>query len=312
MGKKSSQNKPLKMDAFKKLNQLPVEKRGDFSVFEIENDLQKTDNKDFNTVKCGNIHQFDDFLKAYEKSKSSFKVISYGTTKKIIYGKSKFLFSGIKGEKKPQGLHLIGMVKRDIDALITKNPDIIPSIPKKKPNITQINLKNIEWFGTGVQALAIDVNHCYWRTAFLLGFITKQTYFKGIERQEYKDGRLIAIGTLGKMLSVSKYENGIKVADYIDDTDYLKYGGFFWKVLEKVYELYLDLQTTLKEDFLMFLTDCVVIDESKRDVATAIMVKHGYSTKENFITFTDINDKSVCWITDKGEEKQILHYKMIG
>lgn len=312
MGKKISQTKPLKMDAFKKLKQMPNEKREEFSVFELENDLQKTDNKEFNTVKCGNIHQFDSFLKAYEKSKSSFKVISYGTTKKILYGKNKFLFSGIKGEKKPMGLHLIGMVKRDIDKLISENQDAIPKIPKKKPNLTQINVKNIEWFGIGVQALSIDINHCYWRTAYLLGFITDETYYKGIERQEYKDGRLIAIGTLGKMLSVSKYENGLKVADYIDDRDYLKYGGFFWAVLEKVYELMLDLQMTLKEDFLMFITDCVVIDESKRDVATAIMVKHGYSTKENFITFTDINDKSVCWITDKGENKQILHYKMLG
>lgn len=301
---------------FKEFKPLPNSQREDFSVFDIQEDLKVFELNELKSKRCGSVEKFEQYLSAYEKSKSNFTIVSYGATKKIIYGKNTFIFSGIKGEKKPQGMHLIGMVKRDIDAIISDSYNIekdefeiwnrIPKIPQRKPNLTYIDYEKCNWFGVGVQALAIDINHCYWRTAFLLGYIKEETYLKGIEKNEYKDGRLIAIGTLGKMLTVKKYENGVKIKEYIDDRDYLKYGRFFWHVISKIYELMQDLMSQLKDDFLMFLTDCVFIDPNKRDLAIQIMTKHGYSTKEYLCTFTDIENKKVSWVTDKGEEKQMI------
>ena len=69
-----------------------------------------------------------------------------------------------------------------------------------------------------------------------------------------------------------------------------------------------DLKVQLKEDYLMFLTDCIFLDSSKRDLAIKIMENHGYSTKEYKITFTEINPDKVCWITDKGENKVIKYH----
>jgi len=111
---------------------------------------------------------------------------------------------------------------------------------------------------------------------------------------------------------VRKYKAGVKVEEYVDDRDYLRYGGFFWEVICKVYALLIDLWQTLKEDFLMFLTDCVVIDASKRDLAVQIMEKHGYGTKEYKIVFTDITETKVAWITDKGEKKHIIHNRLLN
>ena len=309
-----------------------------FSIFDIEKDLKNPQsnkdivenqelesNKDsFQNIEsnkhCGAITNFDRYLAMYSDSKADFTVVSYGVTRKIIYGKYSFIFNGLKGEKKPLGTHLISLVKRDIDKLIESVYDektdtysyvnknfIAPKIPDKKPYLTFIHHKNLDWFGIGQEALAIDMNHCYWRTIFLLGRITEETYLKGIEKSEYKDGRLIAVGTLGKILTVRKYKNGEKVEEYVDDRDYLKYGGFFWEVICKVYALLLDLWQNLKEDFLMFLTDCVVIDSCKRELAMQIIEKHGYGSKEYKIVFTEITDTKVAWITDKGEKKHIVH-----
>jgi hypothetical protein len=296
-----------------------------YSVFDIKDDLEKkpievaTEEKQKH---CGTIDKFDAYLKTYQKTKSDFTVVSYGSTKKIIYGKTKFVFSGARQTKKPTGIHLVALVKKDIDNLIrpvlnevTQEYEVlykIPKIPQKKPHLTFIHHRNLDWYGAGQEALAIDINHCYWRTAYLLGFITDETYKKGIEKKEYKDGRLIAIGTLAKILTVTEYKDGLKHKEYIDDREYKKYGGFFWAVISKVHILLMELNVTLKEDFLMFLTDCVVIDPCKKDIAISIIEKHGYSCKEYSLVFTDIDENMVRWVTNDGKKKQIVHNKMLG
>ena len=289
---------------------MPNIERGEFSVFDIENELEIPEKQDIKTKRCGSVDKYAGYLKAYEKSKSDFSVVSYGSTKKIVYGSNTFLFSGVKGEKKPLGVHLISLVKKDIDKLVLEGHKIL-KIPEKKPHLTFIHHRHLEYYGEGEEALAIDINHCYWRTAFLLGFISEETYKKGIDKPEYKDGRLIAIGTLGKILTVRKYKAGIKVEEYLDDSDYLKYGGFFWAVIVRIHNMMLELYSVLKEDFLMFLTDCVVIDPRRKNDALRVMEKHGYGTKEYRLVFTDITEKKVAWLTDKGEHKHIVHNQML-
>lgn len=308
----------------------------DFSVFDVEKDLKNFDkayqdiqNKqksvenqevditdaDFSQIEtnkhCGSVDNFDRYQAMYENSKSDFMIVSYGLTRKIIYGKYSFIFNGLKGEKKPLGTHLISLVKKDIDKLIESGVTP-PKIPEKKPYLTFIHHRNLDWYGIGQEALAIDVNHCYWRTIFLNRRITEETYLKGIEKNEYKDGRLIAVGTLGKILTVRKYKAGIKTEEYIDDRDYLRYGGFFWEVICKVYALLLDLWQQLKEDFLMFLTDCVVIDPNKSELAKQIIEKHGYGHKEYKVVFTELTESKVAWITEKGEKKHIIHNRLLN
>jgi len=340
MAKKKAKKTDITEDGYSVMKPMKQVTMEDFSIFDIEKDLTKpqsnkevSENQELNinprdfleiesNKHCGSVDNFDRYLAMYSDSKSDFTVVSYGVTKKIIYGKYSFIFNGLKGEKKPLGTHLISMVKKDIDKLIDgvynevtgeyENKVKPPNIPDKKPYLTFIHHRNLDWFGTGQEALAIDINHCYWRTIFLLGRITPETYQKGIEKNEYKDGRLIAVGTLGKILTVRKYKAGVKVEEYVDDRDYLRYGGFFWEVICKVYALLIDLWQTLKEDFLMFLTDCVVIDASKRDLAVQIMEKHGYGTKEYKIVFTDITETKVAWITDKGEKKHIIHNRLLN
>lgn len=341
MSKKNNKKKGVKDVGYKQFNDMPKIQRGNYSVFDIEEDLEKAYTQPIkieNTGKlkvkeenveeiakskrCGSLDKFDAYQKAYEDAKSDFKTISYGSTKKIIYGKNSFVFNGMRGTKKPSGIHLISYVKKDIDNLLRGeyNPETdtyeykfkLPKIPEKKPYLTFIHHKNLDWYGTGMEALAIDADHCYWRSSYLLKHITEDTYQKGIAKKEYKDGRLIAIGTLGKVLTVRKYVKGVKVEEYTDDTEYLKYGGFYWAVISKVNTMMLELWNELKEDFLMFLTDCVVIDPSKIDVALAIMHKHGYGTKEYRLVFTELTDTKVAWITDKGESKYIVHNRMLS
>jgi len=329
MAKKKAKKTDITKDGYSVMKPMKQVTMEDFSIFDLEKDLKKPEKnnqesenqvvdiipRDFLNIEsnkhCGSIDNFDRYLAMYSDSKSDFTVVSYGVTKKIIYGKYSFIFNGLKGEKKPLGTHLISLVKKDIDRLIESGVKI-PNIPDKKPYLTFIHHKNLDWFGTGQEALAIDVNHCYWRTIYLLGRITDETYLKGIEKNDYKDGRLIAVGTLGKILTVRKYKAGVKVEEYVDDRDYLRYGGFFWEVISKVYALLIDLWQTLKEDFLMFLTDCVVIDGSKKDLAIQIMEKHGYGTKEYKIVFTELTESKVAWVTDKGEKKHIIHNRMLN
>ena len=296
------------------------------SVFDIENDFYKNKSLDIEISDlyqrhCGNIDNFKRYKSLYKKTKKDFTIVSYGLSRKIIYGGRSLLFNGIKGQEKPMGIHLISLVKKEIDALIrgvyNEEKDIyenkfqIPKIPKYKPILTFVHHKNLEFYGCGVEALAIDINHCYWRTAYLLKYISEELYLKGLEKTEYKDGRLIAIGTLGKVLTIKKYVNGEKVNESVNDEEYKKYGGFYWAVICKVYSCMVELSTKLGIDYLMFLTDCVFIDPSRRDEAISIIESHGYSWKEYKVWFTNIDRDSVSWLTDDGKKKKINHFRRL-
>jgi len=316
--KNTEPNKPPTVDkkGFAIFKPIPTIKEH-FDVFnsesefiDVENNKEYTKNQDIKIIRCGYLTKFDSYLKKYISFTSNFTVISYGLTKKIIYGRNHYVFFGVKGQKRPSGIHLVGLVKKDVDDYIARTGHTL-KIPKKLPYTVYVHKNNIAMYDTGVQALAIDINHCYWRTAYILGYITELTYMKGLEKDEYKDGRLIAIGNLGKIIGVTMYENGVKVLENADSSDYIKYGGFYWSIINKMETLMLELIQSLRHDFLMFLTDCIVIPPDKKEQATAIIEKHGYQVKEYSLFFTEITEEKVSWETDKGEKKQIIHNQML-
>lgn len=155
------------------------------------------------------------------------------------------------------GLFLFKMVRNDIDNYIEQNGYVEPleTLPVNYIN-KEYNLKE--------NTIGVDLNHAYWRVAFLKGYITEKTYLKGLGSDKYKPIRLSALSTLGRSKTYDVYEKGEFVhqevskpnQDLIDLYNDIRYTTF---------SIMKEIADTLKEDFYCWKTDCVYFKDLKRN-----------------------------------------------
>jgi hypothetical protein len=137
--------------------------------------------------------------------KADFDYISSGSVNRIIYNDREFLWVDVSTSS-GRGHHLNKLFMKDIDNYILKNDGKVAhwdnNYREQMFNISAIE-KNLN-----KQLIMIDINDCYWRTAYLLGYITESTYIKGRKRKEWKIGRNACIGSLCKTTITQGYTDG--------------------------------------------------------------------------------------------------------
>ena len=60
----------------------------------------------------------------------------------------------------------------------------------------------------GFEFFYVDIKHCYWRIAYLIGVLNKKTYIKYRDSARYKLARNISLSILTSEKSKEYYENG--------------------------------------------------------------------------------------------------------
>ena len=125
--------------------------------------------------------------------------------------------------------------------------------------------------------VSVDIVGCYWKTALNLGVIDQKTYEIGMKKdREYKDARVVAIGSLGALTVHEKYLNGKLVS-----TDKERKFGACARldVIDHVWAVANWIAQKLGPDFLMFLTDCFYVPEKKQKALCKLIEQEGYSWK---------------------------------
>lgn len=125
------------------------------------------------------------------------------------------------------------------------------------------NLKNFKG-----KITATDVDHAYWRIAFLMGVISAKTYEKGLEIKD-KSLRLAALANLASTKEYYVIEDG-KITD---KTVILKYDPILHKLYNNIrftcYEMMMEMAQMLADDFICYKTDCIYYvdtDENREKV----------------------------------------------
>ena len=166
------------------------------------------------------------------------------------------------------------MVKKQIDKYI-RVKGIVECF--EKPQIQSFNLKALKNI-KNKEVVCIDINSCFWRTAFLLNYINEDLYIKGIERG-FKAGLLVSIGALNKLPYVEEYKNGEVKKEYYDRKYNNTYSPFYWSIICRVRDIMMESYHILQDDFYMWLTDCAFINKSKLKDLENIFNKYGYNYK---------------------------------
>lgn len=236
-------------------------------------------------------------LKDYlTKTKRDYGLFQSGTVEEIIYRDVRYLFVDVL-ECSGRGFHISSMVQRDIDSWIESNEGALHPYPADYKE-QMFNVHAIEAY-CGQPAVSIDINDCYWRTAYKLGYITEATYMKGKRKKEWKTGRNASIGSLAKSYYYTPFVNGKP-----DRKKKVRLPGnpqhayIRNHVIGYVCDMFLQLHREIGNKFLMFLTDCVFTDYEKLEYVRKYFAKNGYKIKSKPIEFTSVDreKKIIRWL----------------
>lgn len=164
-------------------------------------------------------------------------------------------------EKKFQHTYLYSMVKRDMmEYYASHGAEIL--IPKMPSHLTNHNYdpKDDEMMGT-------DLNHAYWRIAYLMGKISEKSYKKGLESNDsnIKIARLSALSVLGRVKTYERYVHGKFIENVAIQKDKdLK--NYYYNIRFYCYQCMWELSRMLGDDFHSYRVDCVYYRKTEQNI----------------------------------------------
>lgn len=259
-------------------------------------------------------------LKEYLISNNeNFHHVSSGSAEKIIHidkvhGETQWSFFDFK-QSKGRGHHLSKAFKKEINVLISKDKK------RKNKKIRNYPLGMAQLFNEstlktviGKEVLAMDINDCYWQTAFNLGYISEKLYKDGLRKKEWKLGRNACIGGLNKSTTIQPYNSGVKeqvITVYAKE----KYRQVRDHIIYYVYRLFIELYRKNPDKFYMFLTDCIFTTKDNESYIRKYFKSFGYKCKVKHVKILSLDKelKRVMWIDEEeriktGDLDHIKHY----
>ena len=164
-------------------------------------------------------------------------------------------------EKKFQHTYLYSMVKRDMmEYYASHGAEIL--IPKMPSHLTNHNYDPMD-----DEMMGTDLNHAYWRIAYLMGKISEKTYKKGLESNDsnIKIARLSALSVLGRVKTYERYVHGKFIENVAIQKDKdLK--NYYYNIRFYCYQCMWELSRMLGDDFHSYRVDCVYYRKTEQNI----------------------------------------------
>lgn len=255
-------------------------------------------------------HEFVKIKKEYMDNGSSFVYESSGSIDKIKYKHKEFISINLDNSS-GNGHHLNRIFFKDVDSWLEANKDNVVAYGNNYSE-QMFNLDAIE-ANLGKCLVMIDINDCYWRTAYLLGYITYETYIIGKRKKGWKVGRNACIGSLCKTKVITPYENGnlLKSGRRVERMP-LKYQYIRNHIITHIYKMFDYLFSQMGNTFFMYLTDCLVTTYDKKKWVERYFNDENYKVKSKPVEFlsVDRSKKRVNWMdfeATKVDEYGVIH-----
>jgi hypothetical protein len=220
-----------------------------------ENNLPEPDSNDngiFKKVKKAYKNfSFKRTLKQLVGGKQNFFVREGTEVCEIVFGKNHFLYSTGKKNIPKNKLFLFKKVQFDAKIFVDNNPLIVLP-PKHKTQF--YNLYYNESIG---KITGTDLDHAFWRIAYVKGYISEKTYKKGLEDDKSKTVRLATLGVLGKERKYDEYVNGEFVRTVIEKKEDKALLLVYKDIRYTCYYMMHVLSQKLGDDFESWATDCI-------------------------------------------------------
>lgn len=207
----------------------------------------------------------DRFYNKLVKGKGNFLVRFGSECNELIFDNVHNVFATANKNFDNKLLCLFSMVQNDVNNFLKINPYI--DIPPKV-NTTEFNYKYNDEVGT---LTATDLDHAFWRIAYVKGYITKKTYTKGLPSSG-KAIRLASLSVLGRGKKFDRYINGEYVESIVTKKSDETLQKVYVDIRYSCYYMMYELSQILKDDFESWKTDCIYY----RDTPENRKIVHDY------------------------------------
>jgi hypothetical protein len=191
------------------------------------------------------------------------------------------------------GLHLIKMLKDNIiKKFKVNNPEYNYDI---KPNF-QISDFNIDAIESNLNkiVIGIDITDCYWFTTYFLGYMDKNMLIEGLDKDEWKESRNVAIGTLSTTVNIYTYEGDKMIEEAFECKEMVEGGkGINNHIRNHVWDVFSELISIIgREHYLMFYVDCIWVTLEKYNEARMFLNDKGYLVKATNYEFIEVDKEN--------------------
>ena len=198
----------------------------------------------------------DKFLKDLNQKGVSYSIREGSEMTEIYVDDTHYIYAS--DENFPKGkIYLFNVVKIDAERFLKNNKFKVPKEVNSVHYNYDFDLETNTLTGT-------DLNHAYWRIAYLMGVISEKTYIRGLSK-DCKSLRLATLSVLGREKKFDKYENGELISSFV-----YKEQNPLLKDLYKTIRLYCyhymqDASKLLGDDFFCWKTDCIYYKDTEEN-----------------------------------------------
>tara|TARA_R110000782_G_scaffold14070_1_gene42370 strand:- start:4402 stop:5103 length:702 start_codon:yes stop_codon:yes gene_type:complete len=205
-------------------------------------------------VKSGSV---DNYIKDLVSKKLSFSIRKASECTEILMDDKHMVFASQTNFPKKK-IYLFNNVKQQVTKWLNTNDVYLPE------NLSSIKY-NYDYDTDEGTMCGTDLNHAYWRIAYLYGMINEKTYIGGLDT-DCKALRLATLSVLGRQKKFDNYEKGEIKETYIYQKENVDLKNAFkfirltcWSIMKEVSEL-------LGDDFYAWKTDCIYYRESLSNI----------------------------------------------
>jgi hypothetical protein len=205
-------------------------------------------------VKSGSV---DNYIKDLVSNKLSFSVRRASECTEILMDDKHIVFASQSNFPKKK-IYLFNNVKQQVTKWLKENVVFLP----EELNSIKYNYDYDTDEGT---MCGTDLNHAYWRIAYLYGMINEKTYIAGLDT-ECKALRLATLSVLGREKKFDSYEKGEIKQSYVYQKENVDLKNVFKFIRLTCFSFMKEASDLLGDDFFAWKTDCIYYRESLKNI----------------------------------------------
>jgi hypothetical protein len=216
-------------------------------------------------VKAGSVENYvSDLL----DKKLSFSVRRASECTEIILDDKHIVFASQNNFPKKK-IYLFNNVKQQVTKWLKNNFVILPD------DVHSITYNYDYDTDKGIMT-GTDLNHAYWRIAYLYEMINEKTYLSGLDT-DCKALRLATLSVLGREKKFDSYDKGVLKKSYVYQKENVDLKNVFKFIRLTCFTFMKNLSEMLGDDFFAWKTDCIYYRDTKQN----IKLVHDYFDKYN-------------------------------
>lgn len=155
-------------------------------------------------------------------------------------------------------IYLFNTVKMQVLKWLNNNDIDMPE------NVNSIEYNYDYDIDDGVLA-GTDINHAYWRIAYIKGLINEKTYIQGLD-SDCKALRLATLSVLGREKRFDKYKNGQLEKSFISQKENTELKNVFKYIRLSCFNYMKEASELVGNDFYSWKTDCIYYRDNESNV----------------------------------------------